>query len=184
MISTGCLICCVEASSKKRKKFHGASCKKARDIIDDVLNEEFRLTIWSFVETSMSTAYLCFQCEKKILSICTMKERLLSIKSELLQRLSNFHQKATTGIGQKRSISAAVNVSNNSSDSHNSNHTATSTIPSSSVAATNAQAASHLIQLNSPSSTPTQPQATTCSAPNPLVRRTISTPSPDITIGC
>ena len=112
-----------------------------------------------------------------------MKERLLSIKSELLQRLSNFHQKATTGIGQKRSISAAVNISSNS-DSHNSNHTATSTIPSSLVAATNAQAASHLTQLNSPSSTPTQPQATTCSAPNPSVRLTISTPSPDITVGC
>ena len=113
-----------------------------------------------------------------------MKEGLLCIKSELLQRLSNFHQKVTMGIGQKRSISAAVNISSNSSDSHNSNHTATSTIPSSLVAATNVQAASHLTQLNSPSSTPTQPQATTCSAPNPLVRRTISTPSPDITVGC
>ena len=64
MTSTRCVICCVEACSKKRKKFHGASCKKAYNIIDNVLNEEFCLTIWSFVETSMNTAYLCFSVKK------------------------------------------------------------------------------------------------------------------------
>ena len=100
-----------------------------------------------------------------------MKEGLLCIKSELLQRLSNFHQKVTMGIGQKRSISAAVNISSNRSGSHTSNHTAISTIPSSSVPTTNVQVASYSTQLNSPSSTPTtQPQATTCRVPNPLVR--------------
>ena len=113
-----------------------------------------------------------------------MKEGLLCIKSELLQRLSNFHQKITTGIGQKQSISAAVNISSNRSGSHTSNHTVISTIPSSSVPATNVQVASYSTQLNSPSSIPTQTQATTCRVPNPLVRQTISTPSPDVTVSC
>ena len=75
-----------------------------------------------------------------------------------------------------------MSVVYNSSDGHTSNHTATSTIPSSSVAATNVQAVNHSTQLNIPFSTPTQPQATTRRVPNPSVRQTISTLSPNITV--
>ena len=83
MSGSGCIICCVDASSKKRKKFHGVSCKEARKIINDMINDEFRVTIWSFQETSMDTAYLCYDCEKKILSIRTMEEKLNHTKSEV-----------------------------------------------------------------------------------------------------
>ena len=86
MSGSGCIICSVNASSKKRKKFHGASCEKARNIIDDMINDEFRVTIWSFQETSMDTAYLCYDCEKKILNIRTTEEKLNHIKSDLRNR--------------------------------------------------------------------------------------------------
>lgn len=47
MSSTGCIICNVDTSNKKYKKFHGASYKKAYDIIDDMIHKEFYLTIYT-----------------------------------------------------------------------------------------------------------------------------------------
>ena len=64
-----------------------------------MISEKSRLTIWSFEETSLDAAYLCNVCEKRIVNIRVMEEKLGCIKSEIQDRLSNLHQKSAIRIG-------------------------------------------------------------------------------------
>ena len=70
--STVCCLCRSD-SSNKHKKFHGSSCKLAREVIEGVIKDEYRMTIWSFEETSIDDAVLCQVCERKVLPYYEMK---------------------------------------------------------------------------------------------------------------
>ena len=75
------------SNSKQRKKLHGSSCKAAREIL---LLEMGGLSPQDFSQTKYEYAFLCYLCEKLLIGISTLEEKLLIAKEDVAKKVSNF----------------------------------------------------------------------------------------------
>ena len=65
-----CLRPLLDASAvKKRKLLHNDSCKKSREILNEVLLSKLELSLNNFKETSDPLAYLCHLCDAQTAKI-------------------------------------------------------------------------------------------------------------------
>ena len=77
------------SNSKRSKKLHYSSCKAARDIL---LLEIGGLSLQNFSQTKYEDAFLCYLCEKLLIGICTLQEKLLIAKEDDAKRVSNLQR--------------------------------------------------------------------------------------------
>lgn len=108
-----CCLCRRELSEssafKKRKLFHGEQCKEAKKFLNEVVLEEFRLSVNSFEETINSKAYLCHLCDAYGANYRKHQNSLSQIRAEVISKLSKLTKLSTAN--RKRSASAQANVS-------------------------------------------------------------------------
>ena len=90
-------LCClchdpVPLDHRRRKRFHGESCSKARSVIKSLSDK-------CYAELSDPCALLCQGCEKKLINISVLGEKLETLKSEVNGKLSRLQ---VTPLAQKR----------------------------------------------------------------------------------
>ena len=90
MSSSTCCFCLhpLPSNHRKRKKFHGESCLRAKSIIERLSDGK------SYVELSDPHCFLCQSCEKQLVSISALERQLETIKEEVNTKLSRLHVSA------------------------------------------------------------------------------------------
>ena len=85
-----CALCKSNVSNSKwRKKLHGSSCKAAREILS---LEMGGLSLQDFSQTKYEYAFLCYLCEKLLIGISTLQEKLLIAKEDVAKKVSNLQR--------------------------------------------------------------------------------------------
>lgn len=75
----------------KRKVFHGKACEVAKLLIDDLLHEQWQISVMSFKEminSTNSTAYLCHHCYNKAKKCVDLINNVRQLASDLLNMAS------------------------------------------------------------------------------------------------
>ena len=116
-----CCLCRRELSEssalKKRKLFE--QCKEAKEFLNEVLLEEFQLSVNSFEETTYLKAYLCHLCDAYGTNYRKYQNNLNKIRAEVISKLSQLAKLSTATASRKRSASAQANVVSSVKRKHN-----------------------------------------------------------------
>lgn len=75
----------------KRKVFHGKACEVAKQLIDDLLNEQCQVSVMSFqemVDSKDSKAYLCHHCYSKAKKCADLIDEVRLVAGDLLNMAS------------------------------------------------------------------------------------------------
>ena len=94
-----CLCRLVTLEKRKRKKLNGESCLKAKAILQELSD----VPLDFFVQTSNPDAVLCNTCEKLLLNVCKVEEKLKLFKHEVIEKLESLtHVRAQGRCHRKR----------------------------------------------------------------------------------
>ena len=85
-----CLRPLLDASAvKKRKLLHNDSCKKSKEVLNEVFLSKLALSLASFNETSDPLAYLCHLCDAQAAKIAKHRAELQLAEEQVLQKVSH-----------------------------------------------------------------------------------------------
>jgi len=94
-----CCLCRSEALEKrKRKRFHGASCLKAKIILQRISD----VPLDYLVQTSNPDAVLCITCEQQLLNIRKAEEKLKLLQYEVSEKLKSLTHRISQERHRKR----------------------------------------------------------------------------------
>ena len=104
-----CCLCClsVPLDHRRRKKFNGTGCMKSKATLEKISSTPLDF----FVETSHPNAVLCSACEKLLINISKLEEKLQILKREVTGKLQGLTRKVPQlQAPRKRSIGQSESV--------------------------------------------------------------------------
>ena len=102
------IVCCLchrelmeGGALKKRKRFHGDSCRNTREIVSEIMEEQ-QQSMASFVETSNPDAFLCHACDAQGAKFSKLLMEAQKVKEGFAEKLSTLTKVSGNTRGQKR----------------------------------------------------------------------------------
>ena len=109
-----CCLCRRDVSAgthkKKRKKLHGQSAAKARELLESVSRRERQVGLLEYDETRDKDAYVCHLCEALLCRAGRLKEELEGVNKQIVSYLScwSVFPEDESVIGRKRGASETL----------------------------------------------------------------------------
>ena len=83
-------------SRKKRKKLYSGTCSQSKQVLEELLcTRNATCTLSDFQETKGRDAYLCWQCDAKVVSLYKLQQRITAVRNELLDMLQKLNEITT-----------------------------------------------------------------------------------------
>ena len=74
---------------KKRKKLHGDTAQKAREILEAFCLEKLELSLDMIAETSDDKSYLCHKCDGELARLSRLQGELKCVSSSIMSKLQS-----------------------------------------------------------------------------------------------
>ena len=104
-VAITCCLCHQElmkgGALKKRKLFHGESCRNTREIVSEIMEKQ-QQSMASFVETSNPDAFLCHACDLQGAKFSRLLKEAQKVKEGFAEKLSKLTKVPGNNRGQKR----------------------------------------------------------------------------------
>ena len=95
---------------KKRKRFHGDSCRNTREIVSEIMEEQ-QQSMASFVETSNPDAFLCHACDAQGAKFSKLLMEAQKVKEGFAEKLSTLTKVSgnTSAAGDRKGLLNRMN---------------------------------------------------------------------------